>query len=158
MRRHTPCLLFILFLAVSLIATAPYSCGLSHTFRPEAVLHNSDARVKDAWSTAKKLGGVDPSWNEHPPVLVVRAINIDTDGRRILGRYLSYIDVDAHGHIISVEQVLVYVLPYEDAKIPSILVHEFLHAIWQRRTVDSSFKAENPDSEAWVCGLSSCND
>lgn len=134
---------------------SPHARSISRT---EIALASSDFRVQEAWNQAKKLAGVSPVWDEHPPVVLIRAIVIGPDGRRLLGRYITYIDVDKrNGRVVPVEQILVYLLPHEDAMLEKVITHEFLHALWQRQTVDPKFVRANPDSEVYVCRLLPCD-
>ena len=145
------------FLLVSLLAIVLCCNAKTNTLKPEFNLSPLNPIVREAWTAAKFIGEGDPRWEVPTSIVVMRAIVVSGDGKRVLGRYITYVDVKRNGKFITVEQVLIYILPHEDDTLQEVLTHEFLHAVWQRRGVKNrEFQLANPDSEVWVCSLVPC--
>jgi hypothetical protein len=86
-------------------------------------------------------------------------VAIDTDGKRLLGRYITYIEAGPDGRFHVVEQIMLYLLPFEESKLlERVATHEYVHAIWQRRQLEPEFRLAHPDSEEFVCSLGLCED
>jgi len=82
---------------------------------------------------------------------------MESTGERNLGYYFFYFEPDKRGALILHEQILVFVRVNESLRLlRNVLIHEDLHAIYLRLSVDPSFASANPSSEIWVCVKGAC--
>lgn len=151
---------FASLLLASLLLGSCVSCASHrHDHRTEVSLSSLDPRIEAAWRQATTLAAAPSSYRQIPNVIWVKGVCIDTDGRRLYGKYMTWVDLDSRtGKFYVVEQIMIYLLPEEEAsKMQKVLTHEFLHACWQRRQMDPTWRDAHPDSETFVCGLGMCD-
>ena len=125
-------------------------CARVESRPPESV-------CRKAWKDALKKSDSPKHWKPPTNILWIRAFVPAEENSRLYGRYIWYTDADRWGNVISVEQIIIFLLPQELDKLRDVVTHEFLHAIYLRKSLKSpTFVAENPNQEWWVCSVGGC--
>lgn len=112
-----------------------------------------------AWQRAAKLAKVSASEVKEWPKPIVTIYPSpryepisDTDGYRVCGRFVPYLEGDREAGLKMVYSIEVYAKPSgEEQLILDGLTHEFLHFIWlQRAIVDPSWELKHPSTETYT--------
>ena len=109
------------------------------------------AQATRCWQAAIELGGGNPKW-QPPPVLVHDELLLPGLSGRIHGEYELRIRTRSTGQLEVVERIHLFLLPRETAH-DLLLIHEYLHAVYQRRATKPRFLRKHPDAELWIKGL-----
>lgn len=146
---HTGLVAFMLGFALGLVTCAT---GRSAPKR-EVELDLNSPLVVEAWNTACALAGVHEPWEPHGSVVRVFSAHPE-----LLGEYIWYNEVCSDGSVHVHEQTVVWVDEGEPELLErNILVHEFLHQLKERLSLNDPVLASVP-TEQYVCSLGACPD
>jgi len=110
--------------------------------------------MDDAWRLALLLGEAPTVWSNYPRVTITPFMVVNARGKREVGNYeinVKMFGVAKDGHIVPYERIWVHLRPNERRDTHEVLVHEMLHAVWQRKYISlKRFGKAFPDSEEWV--------
>jgi hypothetical protein len=144
--------------AIIITLTLLLGCGSSPTV--QGIKNPERLNVEGIWKQALEIGGGNPSWTMIPDITIVgKAVvmpdnvcpnMVDDEVCRHWGEIRAKMTISKEGLVYVDEDIYVYVLSNEHKRIPNILLHEFLHAVWFRRTSEEGFVEKYPDTEAWV--------
>jgi hypothetical protein len=124
----------------------------------ELLISPDSPLAKEAWAAALKLASVAEPWIGPKSITRVDAVHMIGPEQRNLGLYFSYLSADSFGNSEVHEQIVIFVrLDEPRILLRNVLIHEDLHAIYNRLSMKSPlFGLENADDEGWVCGHGGC--
>lgn len=119
--------------------------------RRELELDLHSEMVTEAWNTACALAGVHEPWEPHGSV-----VRVFSSHPTLLGEYIYYTEVAADGGVSVHEQTVIWVAEGEPELLErNVLIHEFLHQLYNRLSVSDPLLANIP-TEDYVCALGAC--